>query len=181
MEVLLINGSSHREGNCASALSLVGELLIREGIETKRYSVSDFLPNGCNACGGCRGGGGCIFGDISELSERFRHSSGIIVAAPVFYGSPSGSVISLLDRLFQSSKFDKRMKVGASIVSARRGGCTASFDVINKYFSISEMPIATSNYWNMIHTGGDGEGVETLRRLSKNFAALVHAIHSVRE
>lgn len=180
MEVLLMNGSSHKTGSCASALRVVGELLLQDGIETKSYSVSDFLPNGCIACGGCRGGGGCIFGDITELSESFRRSSGIIVAAPVFYGSPSGSVISLLDRLFQSSKFDKKMKVGAAIVSARRGGCTASFDVLNKYFSISEMPIATSNYWNMVHTGGDDEGAETLRRLAKNFAALVHAIHSTK-
>ncbi len=178
MKVLLINGSPHAEGHCASALSIISGELLGAGIDTVCFRADDFSPRGCNACGGCRDTGRCVFSDLSELSESFRESAGLVVAAPVYYGSPRGSVISLLDRLFQSSKFEKRGKVGAAFVTARRGGCTASFDVINKYFAISQMPIATSNYWNLIHTGTDAEGERTARILGQNMAFLIKAIAS---
>lgn len=176
MRILLINTSVHKNGTGAMALGRVAAILASHGLDTELHTVSEYLSTGCTACRACHSGGGCRFGDITELSESFRTSAGLIVSAPVYYGSPSGSAISLLDRLFQSSRFDKRMKVGAAIVTARRGGCTASLDVLNKYFSISEMPIATSSYWNLVHTGDDPEGIATLERLAENFATLVHAI-----
>ena len=181
MKILFINGSPHETGHCKRAISIMSEVFSEQNIATHEYSVSHFLPNGCRACGGCRSGGGCILGDLGEVSEAFLKSDGIVVAAPVYYGSPTGSVISFLDRLFQSAKFDKRMKVGAAFVTARRGGCTASFDVLNKYFSISEMPIATSSYWNMMHTAGDSEGEATARTLALNMAALIKYISRGRE
>lgn len=176
MKVLLINTSTHENGTGAMALSRFSTVLATHGIDTELHTVSEYLGLGCTACRACHSGGGCRFGDITELSESFRSSVGLVVSAPVYYGSPSGYAISLLDRLFQSSRFDKRMKVGAAIVTARRGGCTASLDVINKYFSISEMPIATSSYWSFVHTGEDPEGIRTVDRLAENLAQLVQKI-----
>lgn len=177
MKVLLINGSPHKEGHCERALGIMEEVFSAEGLSVRKWRITDFLPNGCTACGGCKSGGECVFKDISELSRSFRTAGGLLIASPVYYGSPNGRLIAILDRLFQSTKFDKRMKVGAAFVTARRGGCTASFDVINKYFSISEMPIATSNYWNMMHTGEDAEGERTAKRLAENMAYLIKAIN----
>lgn len=181
MKILLLLGSPHENGVGASALLEVRKILEERGLECDYRRLGEFLPNSCTACRACRDGGGCIVGDIGSLSESFRESAGIIVAAPVYYGSPNGGIISLMDRLFQSSKFDKRGKVGAAIVTARRGGCTASFDVLNKYFTISQMPIASSSYWNILHTGEDSEGMNTARRLAENFAELVYAVNERKE
>ena len=176
MKVLIINGSIHKNGCGMKAITIISGELQGRGIDTEIHNIGEFSAAGCTACGGCLGGGGCVIGDINGLSESFRTAAGLIVTSPVYYGSPSGAVIALLDRLFQSSKFDKRMKVGAAFVTARRGGCTASFDVINKYFAISEMPIATSNYWNLMHTGDDKEGESTALTLAKNMSFLIKCI-----
>ncbi len=176
MKVLIINGSPHKNGCGRGVISIISSELERQGISTEIYSVGDFSGGGCSACGGCKSGGGCTLGDLERLSEGFRTADGLIVTSPVYYGSPNGAVIALLDRLFQSSNFDKRMKVGAAFVTARRGGCTASFDVINKYFAISEMPIATSSYWNLMHTKGDKEGEDTALTLAKNMSFLIKCI-----
>lgn len=176
MKALIINGSPHSEGHCSRAISIISNELLAHGIETELRCIKEYKRVGCTACGACRGGGGCVLGDLTELSESFRMSDALIVAAPVYYGSPNGELISLMDRLFQSSRFEKRMKVGAAFVTARRGGCTASFDLINKYFAISQMPIATSSYWNLMHTGEDPEGEGTALTLAKNTAFLIKSI-----
>ena len=176
MKALIINGSPHSSGHCSRVISIISEELLSCGIEIEIKNLKNFKSAGCTACGVCRDGSGCILSDISELSESFRTADALIVVSPVYYGSPNGELISLLDRLFQSSRFDKRMKVGAAFVTARRGGCTASLDVINKYFSISQMTIATSSYWNLMHTGEDPEGQSTARTLAKNTAFLIKSI-----
>ena len=176
MKALIINGSPHTKGHGGRAIAIISAELVASGIETEIRSIGDFSNRSCSACGACKDGGGCIYGDIRSLSESFRKSDALIVTSPVYYGSPNGAVISLLDRLFQSSKFNKRMKIGAAFVTARRGGCTASFDALNKYFAISEMPIATSNYWNLMHTGEDKEGEETALTLAKNIVFLMKSI-----
>ena len=176
MKALIINGSPHSDGHCSRAISIISSQLLDNGIETELRHIKDYKKGGCSACGACKSGGGCVLGDLTELSESFRAADALIVAAPVYYGSPNGDVISLMDRLFQSSRFEKRMKVGAAFVTARRGGCTASFDLINKYFAISQMPIATSSYWNLMHTGEDPEGESTALTLAKNAAFLMKSI-----
>lgn len=176
MNVLIINGSPHESGHCARVISIVSEVFSSAHITLKEHRVTDFSAGGCLACGGCKSGGGCVLDDIKKVSDDLRASDGVLVVTPVYYGSPNGSVISFLDRLFQSSKFDKRMKVGAAFVTARRGGCTASFDAVNKYFAMSEMPIATSTYWNLMHTGGDEEGERTAATLARNMAFLMKSI-----
>ena len=176
MNVLMINGSPHKNGLGRQVLSIISEELSGLGISSRIYDAADFNGGGCRACRACKTGSGCVLGDLAELSEIFMHASGIIISSPVYYASPSGTLISLLDRLFQSTKFDKRMKVGAAFVTARRGGCTASLDALYKYFAISEMPIATSNYWNLIHTEEDKEGERTARILAKNMAFLMKSI-----
>ena len=180
MNVLLINGSPHDLGEGSRALDIVSDVLVSRGISIRRHEVGEFMGRGCIACRACKNGGGCIFGDITELSREFSDSVGLILSSPVYYAAPNGALVSILDRLFQSSKFDKRMKLGAAIVTARRGGSTSALDVLNKYFSISEMPIVTSSYWNFLYTGGDTEGEGVLKRLGENFADLAYVIHAGR-
>lgn len=186
MKVLLINGSPHTAGNTAYALSKMAEIFHQAGIETETIQVGSQLIRGCSGCGSCYRTGKCVFDDcVNETAEKLRDADGIVVGSPVYYASPNGTLLSFLDRLFYSSgRIDKRMKVGASVVVARRGGCTAAMDVLNKYFTISEMPVASSTYWNIIHGGKageaqqDAEGVRTMRNLAKNMVFLMKAIAS---
>jgi len=183
MKVLLINGSPHRAGTTYTALTEAERILKEEGIETQLLQVGSTEVRGCTGCLGCKKGHGCVIDDcVNEAAKLFEEADGIIVGSPVYYASPNGSLISFLDRLFYSSTFDKTMKVGAAVVCARRGGCTASFDVLNKYFTISGMPVASSTYWNQVHGAvaedatEDKEGLQTMRNLAHNMAFLIKSI-----
>jgi multimeric flavodoxin WrbA len=182
MKVLLINGSPHKDGTTFTALSEAKATLEKEGVEAEILHIGTSVK-GCMVCLGCKDGGGCVIKDsVNEAAEKLKEADGVIVGSPVYYASPNGSLIAFLDRLFFSSKFDKTMKVGAAVVCARRGGCTASFDVINKYFAISGMPIATSSYWNQVHGSCgedarlDEEGMQTMRNLARNMAFMIKSI-----
>ena len=184
MKVLLINGSPHVQGNTAYALAQMEDVFQTFGVETETIQVGSQNIRGCIGCGSCYKTGKCVFEDlVNEIAGKLPKYDGIVIGSPVYYASPNGTLLSFLDRLFYSTgKIDKRMKVGASVVVARRGGCTASMDVLNKYFTISEMPVASSTYWNIIHGGKpgdaqqDAEGVRTMRNLAKNMVFLMKAI-----
>ena len=188
MKALLINGSPHANGCTFTALSIVAEELQKNGIETEIVHVGNKDIRGCIACGKCAELGRCVFNDmVNEVAPKFEQADGLVVGSPVYYAGPNGTLTNLLDRLFFSTPFDKRMKVGAAVVSARRGGTTAAFDRLNKYFTISEMPIASSRYWNMVHghtsedVMKDEEGVQIMRILGRNMAFLMRAIAAERE
>ena len=183
MKVLLINGSPHKEGTTNAALKEAEKVLKNEGIETEILHIGTAGVRGCSVCLGCKDGSGCVIDDnVNAAAKKLKEADGLIVGSPVYYASPNGSLIGFMDRLFFSSKFDKSMKVGAAVVVARRGGCTASFDVINKYFAISGMPIATSSYWNQVHGSNaedaacDEEGMQTMRNLARNMAFMIKSI-----
>lgn len=184
MKVLLINGSPKANGNTAFALSQMAEVFAECGIETETIQVGSRMIRGCIGCGSCYKNKKCVFDDaVNETAAKLEEADGMVVGSPVYYASPNGTLISFLDRLFYSTgHIDKRMKVGASVVCARRGGCTAAMDVLNKYFTISSMPVASSNYWNQIHGSNpgeaqlDAEGIRTMRNLAKNMAFLMRAI-----
>ncbi len=184
MKILLINGSPRATGNTFLALHEIRKTLLQEeGCEVDLVHIGSKPIRGCLACGECNGLEKCVLVDmVNEVQGRFKEADAIVVASPVYYASPNGTLISFLDRLFYSSKFDKTMKVGASVAVARRGGTTASFDVLNKYFAISGMPIATSNYWNNVHglkegeAKADEEGLQTMRILARNLLFLVKSI-----
>ena len=188
MKALLINGSPHANGCTFTALSIVAEELQKNGIETEIIHIGNKDIRGCIACGKCAELGRCVFNDmVNEVAPKFEQADGLVVGSPVYYADPNGTLTNLLDRLFFSTPFDKRMKVGAAVVSARRGGTTAAFDRLNKYFTISEMPIASSRYWNMVHghtpedVMQDEEGVQIMRILGRNMAFLMRAIAAERE
>ena len=189
MKVLLINGSPKEKGNTAFALEQMAEVFAEQGIETEMIHVGNLLIRGCQGCGACYKIGHCVIDDIvNETAVKLAEADGMVVGSPVYYASPNGTLLSFLDRLFYSSgKINKRMKVGASIVCARRGGCTASMDVLNKYFTISSMPVAASTYWNQIHgakpgeAAMDAEGIRTMRNLAKNMVFLMEAIAAEKE
>ena len=189
MKVLLINGSPKVSGNTAFALAQMEEVFHAAGVETETLQVGSQIIRGCTGCGACYKLGKCVFDDaVNETTAKLAEYDGIVVGSPVYYASPNGTLLSFLDRLFYSSgKVDKRMKVGASVVVARRGGCTAAMDVLNKYFTISEMPVASSTYWNIIHGGKpgdaleDAEGIRTMRNLAKNMVFLMKAIAAEKE
>lgn len=183
MNVLLINGSPHRQGNTYIALKEVEKTLNNEGIDTELIQVGAKVAHGCIACNKCKETGRCVFNDIvNEVSPKFKEADGLVIGAPVYYSSPAGGAVSFMDRLFRSSLFDKTMKVGASVVVARRGGCATTYDVLNKYFGITGMPIATSQYWNMVYGREQGEalkdveGLQTMRTLGHNMAFLIKSI-----
>ena len=184
MKVLVINGSPHVHGCTATALDEVIRTLNAEGIETELLQVGKEAIRGCTACHYCESGNGCVFKDdlLNEAAKKFEEADGLLVGSPVYYGSPNGTLLSFLDRLFYSTNFSKLMKVGAAVVSCRRGGNTASFDVLNKYFTISGMPVATSTYWNQVHgfTAEDVKkdlvGLQTMRILGRNLAFLFKAV-----
>lgn len=183
MNVLLLNGSPKAKGNTAFALSQMADVFAAEGIETELIHVGNQPIRGCIACGNCRKTGKCVFDDaVNQTAEEFRQADGLVVASPVYFASANATLVAFLDRLFYSTGFDKRMKVGASVVIARRGGCSATFDELNKYFTISGMPVASSHYWNSIHgrdpgeAAQDGEGIATVRNLAKNMTFLMKSI-----
>lgn len=183
MKVLLINGSPKAKGNTAFALEQMAEVFADQGIETEIIHVGNLAIRGCIACGSCYKTGKCVFDDaVNEIAPKFEAADGIVVGSPVYYASANATLIALLDRLFYSTHFDKRMKVGAGVTVARRGGCSATFDELNKYFTISGMPVASSHYWNSIHGGKpgdaqqDAEGIATVRNLAKNMAFLIKSI-----
>lgn len=187
-KVLLLNGSPKANGCTAAALDEMARVLNEEGIETEIIQVGSKAVRGCVSCGYCETAGKCVYdGIVNDVAAKFREADGLVVGSPVYYGSPNGTILSLMDRLFYSTHFDKHMKVGAAVVSARRGGNTASFDVLNKYFSISEMPIATSTYWNQVHgftaddVKKDKEGLQTMRNLARNMAFMIKAIADAKE
>ena len=188
MKILLINGSPHKNGTTFAALSEVANALKEEGIDSEIIQVGNLGVKGCLACYSCAKKGKCIIDDVvNEVAEKFKSCDGLIVGSPVHYAAPSGTLICFLDRLFYSTKFDKRDKIGASVVCARRGGCTAAFDVLNKYFTISGMPVVSSTYWNQVHGSNgeeaklDEEGMQCMRTLGKNAAFLVNSISLGRE
>ena len=188
MKALLINGSPHANGCTFTALNIVAEELQKNGIETEIVHIGNKDIRGCIACGKCAELGRCVFNDmVNEVAPKFEQADGLVVGSPVYYAGPNGTLTNLLDRLFFSTPFDKRMKVGAAVVSARRGGTTAAFDRLNKYFTISEMPIVSSRYWNMVHghtsedVMKDEEGVQIMRILGRNMAFLMRAIAAERE
>ena len=183
MKVLLINGSPRVHGNTAFALNQMAEVFADLGIETELIQVGKEAIRGCVACGSCYKTGKCVFDDlVNEVAPKLEAADGIVLGSPVYYASANATLIAFLDRLFYSTHFDKRMKVGASVVVARRGGCSAAFDELNKYFTISGMPVASSHYWNMIHgarpgeAAQDAEGIITMRNLAKNMSFLIKSI-----
>ena len=183
MKVLMINGSPREGGNTSIALEEMRKIFADEGVETEIVRVGHRDVRGCIACGRCSELGKCVFDDVvNELAPAFEAADGLVVASPVYYASANATLIAVLDRLFYSSHFDKTMKVGASVVCARRGGCSATFDELNKYFTISNMPIASSQYWNSIHgrvqgeAAMDEEGKQKMRVLARNMVFLMKSI-----
>lgn len=183
MKVLIVNGSPHREGNVSVAIAEMKKIFAEEGILVENVEIGIKRVSGCLGCYTCSKIGKCVVDDlVNEAAEKFKEADGLIVASPVYYASPNGTLVSFLDRLFFSAKFDKRMKVGASVAVARRGGCSATFDVLNKYFTISGMPIASSQYWNSVHgrapgeAAEDAEGLQTMRTLARNMVFLMRSI-----
>lgn len=188
MKVLMINGSPRADGNTAIALKEMEQVFSQEGIEVETVQVGNQAVRGCMACGYCGKNGKCVFDDVvNELAPKFEAADGLVVASPVYYASANATLIAVLDRLFYSTHFDKTMKVGASVACARRGGCSATFDELNKYFTISNMPVAPSQYWNSIHGREKGEamqdeeGKQTMRVLARNMSFLMKSIALGRE
>ena len=187
-KVLLLNGSPHKNGCTATALDEMIKVFEQEGIETETVQVGNKPIRGCIACGRCENLGHCVFDDlVNETAPKFEAADGLVIGSPVYYGSPNGTILSFLDRLFYSTPFSKHMKVGASVVSCRRGGNTASFDALNKYFTISSMPVASATYWNMVHgftskdVAKDLEGLQTMRNLARNMSFMIKAIADGKE
>ncbi len=183
MKVLIINGSPRLNGNTATALSEMEQIFAAEGIETETVQIGNMDIRGCVACGFCKKNGRCVFDDVvNELAPKFEEADGLVIASPVYYASANATLIACLDRLFFSTGFDKTMKVGASVAVARRGGCSATFDELNKYFTISGMPVASSQYWNSVHgrepgqAKEDAEGLQTMRALARNMTFLIKSI-----
>lgn len=183
MKVLLLNGSPHAGGSTYTALHEMEKVFQAEGIETEIVHVGNQNIRGCMGCGGCRTARKCVFDDaVNEVAEKFREADGLVMGSPVYFASANATLIALLDRLFYSRGFDTTMKVGAAVCSARRGGLTATFDELNKYFAISGMPIASGRYWNGIHGNNaeeakqDGEGMVMMRALAQNMAFLMKSI-----
>lgn len=183
MKVLMINGSPRENGNTAIALEEMKNVFEAEGVETEIVQVGNKNVRGCVACGRCAKLGKCVFDDIvNELAPDFEAADGLVIASPVYYASANATLIAVLDRLFYSTPFSKAMKVGASVVCARRGGCSATFDELNKYFTITNMPVASSQYWNSIHGCEPGEAVQdeegrqTMRTLARNMTFLMKSI-----
>ena len=183
MKVLLINGSPRANGNTSIALREMEQIFAQNGIETETVQVGSKAVRGCVACGFCREKGVCAIDDVvNEVAPKFKECDGLVVGSPVYYASANGTLISFLDRLFYSTSFDKTMKVGAAVTVARRGGLSATFDELNKYFTICGMPVASSQYWNSIHGARpgdaeqDAEGLQTMRTLAQNMSFLIKSI-----
>ena len=183
MKVLIINGSPRMNGNTSIALNEMVKIFEKEGVEAEVVRIGSKDVRGCIACGSCFKKGQCVFDDVvNELAPKFEAADGLVIASPVYYASANATLIACLDRLFYSTHFDKSMKVGASVVCARRGGLSATFDELNKYFTICGMPVASSQYWNSIHgrepgqAEQDAEGLQTMRTLARNMTFLMKSI-----
>ena len=198
LRVLMLNGSPRANGNTSIALREMEKIFTESGVAVETVQVGNQAVRGCVACNGCAKLGKCVFDDVvNELAPKFEQADGLVVASPVYYASANATLVACLDRLFYSTSFDKTMKVGASVACARRGGCSATFDELNKYFTISGMPVASSQYWNSVHgraageAGQDGEGPEdvaqdeeglqTMRVLARNMTFLMRCIALGRE
>ncbi len=188
MKVLLINGSPDRKGCISTALKEAAAILNTEGIETEEIIIGNQVIRGCIACRSCKKTGKCVFDDsVNETALKLADADGMIVGTPVYYGNPNGTVLSFLQRLFFSCGLDLHMKVGASVVSCRRGGNSATFEAVNQFFGISGMPTVPSSYWNDVHgsTGADvykdEEGLQTVQNLARNMAFLIKAIKAGQE
>lgn len=188
MKVLIINGSPRKNGNTSAAVDELVRTFEAEGIGTEVCQIGGRDIRGCTACGKCAELGRCVFDDeVNILAEKLDEAVGLILASPVYYASANATLIACLDRLFYSSRSDKKMKVGASVVVARRGGCSAAFDELNKYFTICGMPVASSTYWNSVHgrlpgeASADEEGMRTMRNLATNMSFLMKSIALGRE
>ena len=187
-KVLLLNGSPHADGCTATALKEMISVFEKEGFETELIQVGNRDIRGCVSCGSCGKTGKCVFDDlVNETARKLEAADGLVVGSPVYYASPNGTILAFMDRLFYSTHFSKHMKVGAAVVSARRGGNTAAFDVLNKYFAGAGMPIAPSTYWNQVHgftaedVKKDLEGLQTMRNLARNMAFMIQAIADARD
>ena len=183
MKVLILNGSPRINGNTTIAINEMVKIFEQEGVETEVVQIGSQDICGCIACGTCAERGQCVFDDaVNQLAEKFKEADGLVAASPVYYASANATLVACMDRLFYSTPFDKTMKVGASVVVARRGGCSASFDELNKYFTICGMPVASSQYWNSVHgrekgdAAQDLEGLQTMRVLARNMTFLMKSI-----
>ncbi len=183
MKVLMLNGSPRANGNTSIALKEMEKIFSREGIETEIIHVGNKDIRGCIACLGCAKKGKCVFDDmVNEIAPKFEACDGLVVGSPVYYASANATLVALLTRLFYSTPFDKTMKVGASVVAARRGGLSSTFDELNKFFTISGMPVASGQYWNSIHGAApgeaaqDAEGLQIMRTLAANMTFLMKSI-----
>lgn len=183
LKVLILNGSPRKHGNVALALNEMAKVFEANGVETETVLLGRMDIRGCIACEKCREIGKCVFNDIvNELAVKFEAADGLVIGSPVYYGSANGTLMSAIQRLFYSTHFDKSMKVGASVVSARRSGCTATFDELNKFFTLSNMPVASSQYWNNIYgwepgeAVADNEGTQVMRVLANNMTFLMKSI-----
>ena len=188
MNVLMINGSPKPNGNTAIALREMEQIFVQEGIQVETVHVGNRDIRGCIGCNKCMEAGKCVFDDlVNETAPKFEACDGLVVGTPVYYASANATLVALLTRLFYSTHFDKTMKVGACVVAARRGGLSAAFDELNKFFTISGMPVASGQYWNSIHgrEAGealqDAEGLQTMRTLARNMSFLVKSIALGRE
>ncbi len=189
MKVLIVNGSPHLHGCTDRALLEVERTLSSLGIDTERIEIGNKDIRGCIGCNYCRQHGACVFKDlVNETAPKFAEADGFVVGTPVYYAGANGQLLAFLDRLFYSTsgRFEKAMKVGAAVVSSRRAGSTSAFDEINKYFTISAMPVVSSTYWNEVHgftaedVEADAEGLQTMRNLARNMAFLIQAITDAR-
>ena len=184
MKILLINGSPRENGNTTRALAEMERVFLAEGFECETIRVGNREIRGCSGCGSCYKNGKCVFDDlVNEVAQKFESADGLVIGSPVYYASANGTLIAFLDRLFYSTPFDKRMKVGAAIAAARRGGLTSTFDQLNKYFTVSGMPIASGSYWNGVHGAKlgeceqDAEGLQTMRSVAENMSFLIKSIN----
>ena len=188
MKVLMINGSPRPNGNTAVALREMETVFKAEGIETEIVQIGNKAIRGCIACGRCAEKGRCVFDDaVNEIAPKFEACDGLVVGSPVYFASANATLVALLTRLFYSTPFDKTMKVGAAVAVARRGGLSATFDELNKFFTISGMPVASSQYWNSVHgresgqAAQDAEGLQTMRTLARNMTFLMRSIQLGKE
>lgn len=183
MKVLMLNGSPHAEGNTYMALQEMEKIFVKEGIETEILHIGNKDIRGCIGCGNCSKTGKCVFDDlVNETAGKFEACDGLVVGSPVYYASANATLVAFLTRLFYSTHFDKTMKVGAAVAAARRGGLTATYDELNKFFGIAGMPIASGQYWNGIHGAApgeaaqDAEGLQMMRTLAANMTFLMKSI-----
>lgn len=188
MKVLMINGSPRKNGNTTIALNEMEKIFLENAIEVDHIQIGQKDIRGCIACGHCYEAGQCVFDDlVNELAVKFEEADGVVIGSPVYFASANATLVACLHRLFYSTHFDKSMKVGASVVCARRGGCSATFDELNKFFTISNMPVVSSQYWNSVHgrdigeATQDGEGLQTMRTLARNMIFLMKSIQLGKE